>query len=127
MYKQQIDCTEEELCKEFKNLWPVFNRFWPEYQHETRTSQQRFLGHILSIYNITHLGISKLLHILISVAPSTGSLERSFSKLSNICYKERIQLTTKHLNKLYLLCQFKGSEMDCDRAIKILENNRIVL
>ena len=96
MYKQQIDCTEEELCKEFKNLWPVFNRFWPEYQHETRTSQQRFLGHILSIYNITHLGISKLLHIL-------------------------------NFFKLYLLCQFKGSEMDCDRAIKILENNRIVL
>ena len=97
MYKQQIDCTEEELCEEFKNLWPLFNRFWPEYQHETRTSQQRFLGHILSIYNITHVGISKLLRILISVAPSTGSLERSFSKLSNICYKERIQLTTKHL------------------------------
>ena len=25
MQKQKIDCTEEELCKEFTNLWPVFN------------------------------------------------------------------------------------------------------
>ena len=26
MHKHKIDCTEEDLCKEFTNLWPVFNQ-----------------------------------------------------------------------------------------------------
>ena len=60
MHKKKIDCTEEELCKEFMNLWPVFNRLWPEYPHEPKTSHLRLLDHILSNYSITHPSICEL-------------------------------------------------------------------
>ena len=111
MHEQKIECTEEELCRKFTNLWPVFNRLWPKYRPEPITSHQRFLDDILSNDNITHPSICELLRILISISPSTGSLEISF----------RNQLTRKLRETLYWLCQFKGNEVDYKKAIEILE------
>ena len=101
---ENTDCTEDELYKEFSNFWPVFDQLWPEYWYEPKTSHQRFLDHILSNYSTTHSNISELLCILIAVASSTGSIERSLNNSRNICHKHRNQLTTKNL--------FKWNEVD---------------
>ena len=55
------------------------------------------------------------------VAPDTGLLERSFRKLSKNCHNDRNRFTSKHPQTFYSLCQFKGNEVDYEKAIKILE------
>lgn len=79
----------------------------------------------LSNYSITHQCINELPFILIRVTPSTGSLEKSFSKLLKICHKDRNQLTAKHLEASYLLCHFKGNEADYEKPFDILGKNHI--
>ena len=71
------------------------------------------MDHILLNYSITHSTIYEFIHNLASVTPRTGSLKISFSLLSKIGHK--------HLEKLYLLCQFKGIEVDYEKAFKISE------
>ena len=76
MHKQKTNCT-------------VINWIWPEYWHEPKNKSPNIIWSYSSNYGITHSCICELLHILISVAPSTGSLKRSFSKLSKIYHNDR--------------------------------------
>ena len=72
----------------------VFTPLWPEYWDQPKTSHQRLLDHILLNYSITHPSICEFIRIFVSVAPSTGSLKKSFSKLSRLGHKDRNQMTT---------------------------------
>lgn len=80
-----------------------------------------FFEHILSNHTITHPDVTELLRILIAVAPSTGPLERSYSKLAKICYKDRNQILSENLEVLYLLSALNNPKIDISRAIAILE------
>ena len=89
LYKRKL----EKLVQEFSNLWPVFNRILPQY-------------------TIAHPNICDLVRILLAVAPSTGPLERSYSKLAKICYKDRNQLLSANMEILYLLSTLKEPNID---------------
>ena len=47
--------------------------------------------------------VCALVLILMAVAGNTSPLERSYSKLAKICYKDRNQLKSKNLEALFLL------------------------
>ena len=81
---RKISCKEEEIIKEFNNLWPIINRVWPQYR-DLEDYNAKFLHH--SNHTIIHINVIELIKILLSVAPSL--LERSYGQLSKICYKDR--------------------------------------
>ena len=63
-------------------------------------------------YSIEYSNLSDLILILFAISPGTGPLERSFSKLTKICYKDRSNITSQHLEVLYLLSALSIDEKD---------------
>ena len=57
----------------------------------------------------------------LAVAPTTGPLEQSYSKLPKICYKDRNQLSVNSLETFYLLSAPKNPQINNTKAINILE------
>ena len=52
---------------------------------------------------IEYPNLTDLLLILFSISPGTGPLERSFSPLAKMCYKDRGNTDAANLETLYLL------------------------
>ena len=121
-YPAKIKCNQDTLVKELRNLWPTFNRLWPQYSKD-KNANFMLLKHILDNYTISHPNLSVLIKILFAVSPSTGPLERSFSGLAKICYKDRNVIKSSHLETLYILAALKNPEIDFKRAGEILEKN----
>ena len=121
-YPKKLTASEEEMVKQFRNIWPIFNRLWPKYREDKKFGSNKFFQHIIENHTITHPDVMELLKILLAVAPSTGPLERSYSKLAKICYKDRNQIAAKNLETLYLLSSLKDPNIDYSKAITILEN-----
>ena len=122
-HERKLKCTEEDIVKEFNNLWPIMNRSWAQYRDikNKHSLHLIFFNHILSNHTITHPNISELIKIFISVAPNTSPLERSFSKLAKICYKDRNQLTSKNIENIYILSALKTPNINYEAAAKYLE------
>ena len=120
---RKLNCSEKEITHQFQNLWPIFNKVWPQYQECIKDQHINFLNHILSNYTITHPDVCDLLRILITIAPSTSPLEQSFSKLSKICFKDTNILLTKNLETLYLLAANSYPKIDYVKTIEILESH----
>ena len=61
-YSRKLKCTEDEIIKEFKNLWPIMNRIWPQYHdnEDKLTIHIKFLNH-LSNHTITHSNVLELI------------------------------------------------------------------
>ena len=123
LHKRKLNCSEKEITHQFQNLWPIFNKVWPQYQECIKDQHINFLNHILSNYTITHPDVCDLLRILITIAPSTSPLEQSFSKLSKICFKDRNNLLTKNQEILYLLAAKNYPKIDYVKTIEILESH----
>ena len=120
-YPAKIDATVEKVEKEFRDIWPICNRLWPKFCKDKANGNRKFWQTIISNYTITYPNLTTLVRILFAIAPSTGPLERSYSKLAKLCYKDRNRLTNEHLEILYLLSLLKDEPVDYDEAIKILE------
>ena len=75
-------------------------------------------------YTITHPNLCVLI-ILIAFSLFTGSLEKSFSKLAKICYKDRNSVSLQNLENL--LAVLKEPAINFTRATEILEKNRITV
>ena len=58
------------------------------------------IWHILESYMISHPNLCELLQLLFSVSSSAGPLERSFKKLTKICYKDRNQRKSENMETL---------------------------
>ena len=119
-YPAKITCSQSTLIGEFRNLWPTINRLWPEFSKE-KDANFHLLKHILDNYTISHPNLSVLIKILFGVSPSTGPLERSFSGLAKICYKDRNTIKSSNLETLYILAALKNPKIDFKRAREILE------
>ena len=94
-YPAKISCSKEELVGEFKKLWPIFNRTWPKFKNNGPQSLYTFYQHIFDNYSINFPFVTELILILMAVACNTGPLERSYSKLAKLCYKDRNRMDTK--------------------------------
>ena len=56
---------------------------------------------------ITHPNLCILLQILVAVKPVTGPLERSYSQLVKLCYKDCNRLNAENVESLYILSALK--------------------
>ena len=113
-YPPKLKCTESELVTEFNSLWPVLCKTWLKFKDSkpSATRMRRFWDHVLEEHAIDYPNMSDLLLILLSISPGTGPLERSFSKLSKICYKDRGCISAECLETLYLLSTLAIKEDD---------------
>ena len=106
-YSAKIDCDEEVIIKEFENSWPILSRNWPKFRNDGKLANLNMIQHVLENYLISHPNLCELLQLILSVSSPTGPLERSFSKLAKICYKDRNQLKSENIKTLYLLSALK--------------------
>ena len=102
-YEPKVDCTQEQIVKEFRSVWPVINRVWLQFKNEKKGALKRFFIFILDNYMIQYPNICELIPIMLSASSATGPLERSYAKLAKICYKDRNALHSKNIKILYLL------------------------
>ena len=105
VYPPKFSCTENELVTEFKSLWPEVNRKWISFKESKPAVSliKRFWDDIVGDYAIDYPNVCNLLLVLFSISPGTGPIERSFSKLAKICYKDRSNMKSSTLENLYLL------------------------
>ena len=59
--------------------------------------------------------------MLLPVAPSTSPVERSYSKLSKICYKDRSALKVSTMKVLYILSAINNPGIELDATLTYLE------
>ena len=45
--KPKIDCTQEQIIKEFRSILPVINQVWVQFENEKKGALKRFLIFIL--------------------------------------------------------------------------------
>ena len=103
LHKRTLNCSQKDITHQFQNLWPIFNKVWPQYQKCIKDQHINFLHHVFSNYTIIHPDVCDLLRNLITTASSTSPLGQSFSKFSKICFKDRNNLLTKNLETLHIL------------------------
>ena len=120
-YPEKIGCDVETLLDEYRNLWSVCNKSWKHFQKDKKDGNRQFWKKMASLHRITHPHLFQLVDILFAMAPSTGFLERSYSKLAKICFKDRNKLTSDHLQYLYFLGILNNEEFDYKEAVKLLE------
>ena len=123
-YTPKLQCSKEVIVQEFKSVWPQFNRIWPKYRADKKKGCRDFFYHILSTYEIGYPNLCELIVILLAFSPSTGPLERSYSKLGKICYKDRNRLSDINIETLYLLAVLQINDKDIfPRIRELLESN----
>ena len=120
-YPAKLKCNENELLAEFNSLWPTLTKSWLKFKDSKppSTTIKRFWMHIISEHAIEYPNLCDLVLLLLAVSPGTGPVERSFSKLAKICYKDRGSMKAGTLENLYLLSTFGIKENDEDLFEKI--------
>ena len=76
----KVDCALESFLPEFKSIWPVWAKFMRK-----ENALFKFYAYIVDNYSINYPNVWELILILMAVTSNTGPLERSYSKLANIC------------------------------------------
>lgn len=97
-YPAKLCCSESELLAENGKAWQKYKDTSPK-----STRMLTFLVHIVEKYCIEYSNLTDLVLILLSISPGTSPLERSYAKLTKICYKGRCNIWTEVLEVLYLL------------------------
>lgn len=113
-YQRKIKCTEEELLSEFKSLWPTLSKVWLQIKDTKPQSDRikRFWTMIVEEHAIEYPNLADLIILLLSISPGTGPVERSFSQLAKICYKDRNSMAEDTIENLFLLAAMKVDEDD---------------
>jgi len=113
-YPAKLDCTSEQIVKQFQNLWHVLNKEW--IKKKKGTSTRKFWSDIIKQHGYMCTDLLKLVQILCSISPGTGPLERSYSRLARICRKDRNWLKTTSMEVLWLLSIFRLKDDLFDQA-----------
>ena len=71
-YEPKIDCTQEQIVKGFRSIWPVTDRVWVQFKNEKKGALKRFLIFILHDHMIQYPNICELIAMMLSVSPATG-------------------------------------------------------
>ena len=112
-YKAKLSCSADELVSQFKTMWPMMNKEWVAWKKKKgHPNTREFWKHMLEQYGYLASDLFELINILMSISPGTGPLERSYSKLEEICKKNRNQLAAASIQNLWLLAIFNLQDDD---------------
>ena len=125
-YPPKLNCSEEELVSEFNSIWPIVNKAWLQVKTSSSSKKDEtikdFWIQILNNHAIEYPNLCNLILLLLSISPGTGPLERSFSKLAKICYKDRNSIKADTLEALYLLSSLdiKGNDDELLDKLRVM-------
>ena len=125
-YPAKISGSFDEILFEFKNLCPTCNRKWGKYSKDLKEGNFCFWKHTLSFYSISHPNLCKLAQIVVSVAGNTGPLERSYSRLAKLWYKDCNKLSTSHISTQYILSVLKDFAFNYASARELMESSLVI-
>ena len=102
------------MISDFNSIWPVTGKTWLKFKDTKPSSSvsKCFWTHILKEHSISYPNLADLILIILAISSGTGPLERSFSKLAKICYKDRGCISSTVLETLYLLSTLSINEKD---------------
>ena len=120
-YPPKITCSESDLVAEMNSLWPTITKSWLKYKDSKPVSSRirRFWTDIISEHAIDYPNLCDMVMLLLAISPGTGPVERSFSKLAKICYKDRGNMNPSTMENLYLLSSMNIKEDDEDFLKKL--------
>ena len=93
------------------NLFGLSSTAFGQVLEMIKTNGCRNFFLILSNYEIQYPNLCELI-VILAISPSTGPLERSYSKLAKICFKDRNRISDVNLETLYLLAVLEIDEED---------------
>ena len=101
---------------------PKINRKWVA-QRRTM-SQTTFYTELISDHGTEMPNLADLILLLMSISPGTGPLERSFSKLGKLCFKDRSRLFVENIETEWLLSvlDIKPEKNLLVEACKVIQN-----
>ena len=125
-YPPKLQCSEDNLVAEFNSILPTMSKCWVKFKDSkpAATRMRRFWVMIASENAIEYPNFCDLIILLLAISPGTGPVERSFSKLAKICYKDRGNSKGSTLEILYLLSCLEIKEDDdefCNEVKKLLQ------
>ena len=112
-YEAKIEISEDDICAQFRALWPKMNKEWVAMKKEHKhVNTKAYWKHMLEQYAYMAPELFELVNIMVSISPGTGPLERSYSKLEKICKKDRNNLSSMSMQNLWLLAIYQLK--DCE-------------
>ena len=104
-YPAKLKSTLSKLLEEFDRNWHVLNKSLLKFKDTKPESNitKRCWIKILEEYSINFSNVAELILIVLWISPGTGLPERSYSKLTKTCYKDRAHISAETLEILYLL------------------------
>ena len=121
---------ENEVITEFNSIWPPVNKTWLQFKSTGPKSSliKRFWINIISNHVVVYPNLCELLTLFLCVSPDTGLVERSFLKLTKICYKDRRNVKSSTLEALYLLSSMNihGDDLLLKKIRNILSTDWIL-
>lgn len=114
---------------EFKSMWPIITKKWLNFKDSKPVAcrLRRFWKEIVEENAVDFDNVCDLVLLLLSISPGTGPIERSFSKLAKICYKDRNSLTPSNLESVYMLATMAINEKDeafCQHVRNHIQKNK---
>ena len=110
-YPPKINCTEEEMLVEIKEDWPSIGKLWMvEVNKGTKgkrpLDQLSVWQQFVKEHSNEFPNMCQLIQIMVATAANTSPLERSYTKLQMVAFKQRNHFESKNL-ETYLLAASK--------------------
>ena len=126
-FKRKLNCSSEEMQKEFKKAFPVINgmartlRLSPESL--VPNSQMELWQEFVRTRDMEFPHVCDLVRIMLATPPNSAWVERAYSKLEQLCQKRRNKIDVNHLEDQFFLglLNLQSKEcMDYEKEILIL-------
>ena len=126
-FKRKLNCSSEEMQKEFKKAFPVINEMARTLRlsHESLVpnSQMELWKEFVRTRDMEFHHVCDLVGIMLATPPNSAWVERAYSKLEQLCQKRRNKIDVNHLKDQFFLgllnLQIKEC-MDYEKEILIL-------
>ena len=116
IYKKRLNCSKDELVKQFEKAWPKINKLSQEFiqakerskeEAGVQVSQYDLWKKFVTTNSITCRHLCSLLKIMIATPVNTGWVERAYSTLEQLCPKRRNRLDPLHLKHQFFMSTLK--------------------
>ena len=115
-FKRKLNCSSEELQKEFKKTFPVINgmarTLHLSHERLVPKSQMELWQEFVKTRQMEFPHVCDLVRIVLATPPNSAWVEHAYSKLEQLCQKRRNQIDVNHFKDQFFLasltCQSKN-------------------
>ena len=126
-FKRKLNCSSEELQKEFKKTFPVINgmarTLHLSHERLVPKSQMELWQEFVKTRQMEFPHVCDLVRIVLATPPNSAWVEHAYSKLEQLCQKRRNQIDVNHFKDQFFLGLLNlpiKECMDCEKEISTL-------